>query len=423
MKSRPTLGFFQAISLRRGMREVERGLREFHEPGTTIEIDTRKCRDTLEHLGDPKALRLEDETVYTELSALIDSWKPGLHSQAQGERDARQHRLDRLAGLVEPARRQLTDLIIDAERRIKGIHDVANFALDSLIDPDTPPTYPSADEWKPGTSASTRRERRANGDPSVIVGRSWGALSTWVAVLLAAGVDVATFYQVMQLVISAPGPVIVLAVIGFAGVGLSLAHTAGKQAHKALHPRNYTASGLLAWVFGGIWLSLGVLAFVVRYVISAGATGGSMGTSTSADGSTTAIVNGADLTSQHLYAAFFFVLYIATGAVAAHAGFTSPASAARRHRRAVAQRTRAVRRLAKTSKEFVRVDAASWSISEARKRTDEAWQTAVRQCDAELEGLKRMARLQLIWARPAALVPPASGLPADPPTPPEEETP
>jgi hypothetical protein len=420
MKSTPMLSPLQTIMIRRALRKVDQALGEFHAQGTTIDLDARQYREELvRHLAALGGFRTDREEVDSELGALVDSWLDGLRGQVQRKRDARLHALDRLARLVEPARRQVSDLVADAERRIKGIHDAATYALDVLVDPDTPMTYPPADEWQPGSSVTARLARRGNGDPSVIVEKPWLRMSTWFAVLLASAVDIATFYQVLLLVMPVPGPVVVLAVVGFSGVGLILAHVAGKQASKALRPRNIAASGLLAWIFGGIWLSLGAVAFAVRFLIST--SGGSGGTIQFSGGASTPIGSGADLMSQHLYAVFFLVLYIATGAIAAHAGFTRPASAARRHRHAVAQRTRAVRRLARTNKELSRIEMASWSIAETRRRTDEAWQAALLQCESEVTGLKRMARLHLMCVQPVApLVGSPSALPSGSSTPPEE---
>jgi hypothetical protein len=237
-----------------------------------------------------------------------------------------------------------------------------------------------------------------HGDVSLIANRPWTHAFFWLVLLAALGVDVVTFYQVLVLVLDVPEWMVWLAVTGFVSVALTLAHYAGVQAKQGLSPRNVLGSVTAAWIFAGIWAALGATAFVVRYIISQPT---SAGTSTFiVEGSAQATVaDSADLTSQHLSALLFLVLYVATGAVAALGGFFRPDPMARQYGRALERRAGAARRHANSSFRVSQVQQTVDSIARARTRREEAWVHAQQQCTAAAERLKREARLLISTAR------------------------
>jgi hypothetical protein len=234
-----------------------------------------------------------------------------------------------------------------------------------------------------------------HGDLPQIVGRPWTRAIFWFVVLAAGGIDIATFYQVLVLVLDAPQAVVWVAVVGFVAVGLTLAHYAGLQIREAMSPRNVTGSTTLAWVFGGVWLLLGVVAFVVRFGIAQ--TMGSDTSSFSVDGVAQTTGSAIDATSQHATALLFLVFYIATGTVTALAGgYFRQNPNARQFGRAVEQRSSAVRRHASNAKRFGTVLQVAQALSDARTRQDEAWAVVQQQCESAANRLKQETRLRIV---------------------------
>lgn len=180
------------------------------------------------------------------------------------------------------------------------------------------------------------------GDPSQVLGRSWGQLVAWLVLVAGAGVDVATFYQVLILVMNAPEEVVWGAVIGFTAIALALAHRVGTLAGDAANPRNMVGAKVTAWVCFAIWLTLGITGFLVRLLIQGADAGG--GSMFMVDGQPVDVRS--ETTSQYLSALLFLVLYLATGMVSGLAGYIRPNPAARLWKRALRKRTRASRRYA-----------------------------------------------------------------------------
>ncbi|HEX4701026.1 MAG TPA: hypothetical protein VH352_02765 [Pseudonocardiaceae bacterium] len=260
-----------------------------------------------------------------------------------------------------------------------------------------------------------------HGDLAQIVGRPWTQAFFWLVVLTAGGVDIATFYQVLVLVLDAPESLVWIAVVGFVAVGLTLAHYTGLQIRQAVSPRHVTGSVMLAWVFGGVWLLLGVVAFAVRYVITQ-----PLGSNTSTfvvDGATQTPASSLDTTPQHATALLFLVFYIATGTVTALAGgYFRQDPNARQFGRAVERRTTAVRRHARSLKRYGRVIEVAQTLADARARRETAWTTALAQCEAAAQLLKRETRLR-IAGNGSPTTPTAETAGAAPPTRPAAPTP
>ncbi|MEY9893380.1 hypothetical protein ABIA35_006394 [Catenulispora sp. MAP12-49] len=232
-----------------------------------------------------------------------------------------------------------------------------------------------------------------------ILGSGWTRLGLWAVALAAALVDVGTFYQVLVTVLDAPERVVWVVVFGFAAVALTLAHWAGWQSRQHRDPRSPHRSRLLAVLLFAVWFGLGVLAFVIRYQL---AQADSSDTSTvDTNGAVSTVSGGIDETTEHYAALFFFMLYIATGAVAAVAGYFRPDPAARQVGRAQRRRARAARRHARTAQQYTRVERTAEKIEQARRRREVARQATEDQCRSAAERLKAQACLFLRRSAPA----------------------
>src|SRR5262249_26828705 len=156
--------------------------------------------------------------------------------------------LDRLDERLAPYLAQFAVLNTDERGKLAEIEGVTTHVLDRVSKPDTPHLDPIRDpivihsrvprEAAPVDPGPTRLLplvppglRVIHGNLSQVLGRSWGQALAWVVLLAAAGVDIATFYQVLVLVMNVPAPVVWGAVVGFTAVALALAHQAGTQAN------------------------------------------------------------------------------------------------------------------------------------------------------------------------------------------------
>jgi signal transduction histidine kinase len=259
-----------------------------------------------------------------------------------------------------------------------------------------------------------------HGNLAEVVGRPWTHAIFWVVVLAAGAVDIATFYQVLVVVLNAPEWLVWAAVVGFVAVVLTLAHNAGLQIRKVVDPRYQIASGTMAWTFGGTWLFLGLVAFGVRFVITQPL---SSDVSTfSGDAASSTSFNAVDTTSQHVTALLFLALYIATGVITALAGgYAGPDPNAKLFGRAVDQRSSAVHRHAATKRRFGRVVHLAEELEDAVARSEAVWATAQEQCAAAAERLKREIRLRIAAVPPPP--PPYRATPTYPPPPPRQSAP
>jgi signal transduction histidine kinase len=257
-----------------------------------------------------------------------------------------------------------------------------------------------------------------HGNLAEVVGRPWTHAIFWVVVLAAGAVDIATFYQVLVVVLNAPEWLVWAAVVGFVLVVLTLAHNAGLQIRKVVDPRYQIASGTMAWTFGGTWLLLGLVAFGVRFVITQPLS--SDGSSFTGEAATSS-VDVVDTTSQHVTALLFLALYIATGVITALAGgYSGPDPNAKLFGRAVGQRSGAVHRHAATKRRFGRIVHLAEELEDAVARSEAVWATAQEQSAAAAERLKREIRLRIAAVPPPP--PPYRSAPTYPSPPPHQPT-
>jgi hypothetical protein len=242
--------------------------------------------------------------------------------------------------------------------------------------------------------------RTAPGPFGDSIGRPRSHRLIWLVVLAAGGADIVTFYQVLILVLNVPELMVWIAVVGFTAVALALAHHSGQKARQAAGPRYSVGSTTIAWAAGAVWLMLGLLAFVVRYVIANASTSDTSSISV-VGGSSAAPVNSVDLTSQHLAALMFLGLYIATGFVTGLSGFMRIDPAAEQLGRAWSQRSRLARALDGVRRWMARLDQMLKAIDAARTRTLTQQEQAEKHCDDLAKQLKAKARLQLMNRRKA----------------------
>lgn len=253
-----------------------------------------------------------------------------------------------------------------------------------------------------------------------ILGSGWARLGLWTVAVAAALVDVGTFYQVLVTVLDAPERVVWVVVFGFAAVALTLAHWAGWQSRQYQNPRSAHRSRLLAAGLFLVWFGLGVLAFVIRYQLAQADS--SNASTVDTNGTVSTASGGIDKTTEHYAAVFFFMLYIATGAVAGVAGYFRPDPAARQLGRAQRRRARAARRHARTAEQFTRLETTKAKIEkrieDAHRRREEARQAAEERCRSAAERLKAQSSLYLRRAVPVPDAPNTTPMP-EAPEPPE----
>jgi hypothetical protein len=214
--------------------------------------------------------------------------------------------------------------------------------------------------------------------------------------LVAAGIDIATFYQVLALVMrNVPDEIVWLGVVGFTVTALSLAHTIGVRVRDRIDRGKRSLSSGSAWLLFIVWLFVGITAFIVR--LTAAPPQFSGGTTIIEEGQP--VIFGASPTDDALLAALLFLaLYLATGTVAAVAGYLRHNTAAKQY--AVTLRTRSdVAKVAAASAADLALARQTLSaLREERRRREEGWVKAQEEWQAIARRLKQEARLRLASA-------------------------
>ena len=169
-----------------------------------------------------------------------------------------------------------------------------------------------------------------HGDLSQMAGPARMSGLLYYAVLtVAAGIDIATFYQVLALVMrNVPDEVVWLGVVGFTVTALALAHTMGVRARERVDEGKQVLGSSSIWLLFSIWLFVGLTAFVVRLTAAPPAVTG--GTTIIEEGQPV-FAPAAPADDPLLAALLFLALYFATGAVASVAGYLRHNSAAKRY--------------------------------------------------------------------------------------------
>ena len=233
---------------------------------------------------------------------------------------------------------------------------------------------------------------------------------------VAAGIDIATFYQVLALVMrNVPDEVVWLGVVGFTVTALSLAHTIGVRMRERADSGARAIGSGSAWLVFVIWLFVGLTAFVVRLVAAEPST--TAGTQIVEEGEQLAVpIVGSD--NPLLAALLFLALYLATGTVAGVAGYLRHNTAARQYAVTLRSRESQARQAASSLADLTLAQQTKVALNEERRRRAEGWEKAQEEWQAIARRLKQEARLRLAAAAQdpsttdAYFVPPVSGIPA-----------
>ncbi len=244
----------------------------------------------------------------------------------------------------------------------------------------------------------------------------------YAVLLVAAGIDIATFYQVLALVMrNVPDEVVWIGVIGFTVTALSLAHTIGVRVRDRLDNGRRAMGSASAWLLFIVWLFVGGTAFIVR--LTAAPPQFSGGTTIVEEGQP---VLGAAPTEDALLAALLFLaLYLATGTVAAVAGYLRHNTAAKQYAATLRTRSDVARDAAASAADLALARQTLIALQEERRRREEGWIKAQEEWQAIARRFKQEARLRLASAAqnpsvtdayfdppPALRHAPASGPPA-----------
>ena len=235
-----------------------------------------------------------------------------------------------------------------------------------------------------------------HGDLSQMAGRPMNGILYFGVLAVAAGIDIATFYQVLALVMkNVPDEVVWLGVVGFTATALSLAHTIGVRMRERADAGERAITSGSAWLVTVIWLFVGITAFIVRLVAANPST--TAGTTIVEEGQQVAApVAGSD--NPLLAALLFLALYLATGTVAAIAGYLRHNTAAKQYRATLRSRADAAKSAATTIADLTLAQQTKLALDEERRRRAEGWEKSQEEWQAIARRLKQEARLRLAAA-------------------------
>jgi hypothetical protein len=222
---------------------------------------------------------------------------------------------------------------------------------------------------RPVTVLSQRR-RVIRGDASLIVGLPWTTGLQYLVLLASAVVDVVAFNQVLTQAINEYEWVLWGFVGGFTVVCLALSHHAGKQWKEASVQRHAPNARSIALGCAGIWLVLGLAAFLFRlFYVAPTATG----TTVQYENPAQAPTQVADSAAQgnYLSAVLFLVLYLGTGVLSGATAYKLHNPAAQQWARAVAKRAKAAAQLAELEAGLVAAERLTGQVDEMRTRAEQ----------------------------------------------------
>jgi hypothetical protein len=219
---------------------------------------------------------------------------------------------------------------------------------------------------------------------SHVAGRSFGAPVHVLVLLVAAGADVAAFYDVLANHTNLPVHMLYLLVAGFTVVTLSLAHSIGAGYRDRVDGApDHRAAPL--WLAAGGWLVLGAAAFLIRLVLTGPAPASSFG------GAPSTVDSNEGLAMALLFAA----LYIGTGIAAALGAFVLHNSIGRAVA-AAGRRIRGLRRtLSRHEQRHERLAAELRRLEAERFRVDQAHEAARLGRIAMGDELKQYVRMRI----------------------------
>ncbi|WET76204.1 hypothetical protein P3102_18880 [Amycolatopsis sp. QT-25] len=206
------------------------------------------------------------------------------------------------------------------------------------------------------------------GDASLIVGLPWTTGFQYLVLLAAAAVDVVAFNQILTQAIDEYEEVLWGFVGGFTVVCLALSHTAGKQWKESSLQRHAPNARSIALVCGGVWLALGLMAFLFRWFYVAPVSGG---TTVEVESQAQSQVSDNAAQGNYLSALLFLVLYLGTGVLSGAMAYKLHNPAAQQWARAVAKRAKAATRLAELEAGLVTAEELTKQVGEMRQRADQ----------------------------------------------------
>jgi hypothetical protein len=218
----------------------------------------------------------------------------------------------------------------------------------------------------------------------------------YAVLTVAAGIDIATFYQVLALVMrNVPDEVVWLGVVGFTVTALALAHTMGVRARERVDEGKQVLGSSSIWLLFSIWLFVGLTAFVVRLTAAPPAVTG--GTTIIEEGQPV-VSSSAPAEDPLLAALLFLALYCATGTLASVAGYLRHNSAAKRYALTLRNRSDVARVAAASAADLALARQTLAALEEERRRREEGWVKAQEEWQAIARRLKQEARLRLAAA-------------------------
>jgi hypothetical protein len=218
--------------------------------------------------------------------------------------------------------------------------------------------------------------------PELLPGRGPAELLPWLLQALAMLGDLAAFYLVLAVRLRGAPLTLIAVACGFAAVAVLGAHGAGVLLAR-LRCGDPRASRALLALVAGVWLALGVIAFVAR--AAAGPGGGS-----TTFGS--AVATG---TGDLIAALLFLALYLGSGTAAVLAAYLQHNPLAAALRRAARVLARAVRREAASRAHLVRAVAVLEQQIGELDRESVRHQAARRALLAEMAALQNEARVRM----------------------------
>jgi hypothetical protein len=217
----------------------------------------------------------------------------------------------------------------------------------------------------------------------------------YAVLMVAAGIDIATFYQVLALVMrNVPDEVVWLGVVGFTVTALALAHTVGVRVRDRIDNGGRAMGSASAWLLLIVWLFVGATAFIVRLTAAPPQTGG--GTTIVEEGQPVNILAPTD--DPLLAALLFLALYLATGTVAAVAGYLRHNTAAKQYAATLRTRADVAKVAAASAADLALARQTLVALEQERRRREEGWIKAQEEWHAIARRLKQEARLRLASA-------------------------
>ncbi len=218
-------------------------------------------------------------------------------------------------------------------------------------------------------------------DPSELAGMPTTDLLAIPVLIVAAGADLAAFSQMMSLLL--PGLTTIkiwAAILGFTACSLALAHFAGRL-YRDRHEGYAQGSGFQLIALAVTWLGLGVVAFLVRFMI--------------AQGSDTTIRQGAT-TSPHSEviggAWVFLMLHLASGLLTAIAAYTMHHPLRARCRKAAKAYGKARKHMKSSHANYERAFSVLQQHLQVRAREGERYDAALNLRKAVAWEMKERAR-------------------------------